>query len=872
MGRLDIRNLKCEYEITPLGVQNAHPLLSWQIFADEPVMQKAYRMVASSSETLLQQQVFDLWDTGRVEDVRTYGIAYGGKPLYSAERVYWAVKIWDQEGKESEFSEITWFETGLFEKREWKGVWLSFVGGMIGNGLLLRHYFETRQQEIARARAYVCCVGYYEFHLNGSIVGDKKLDPAPTDYSKTVLYTVYDITSAVRRGGNALGFILGTGFAGQPKILLQMNIEYVDGERQEIYTEYGTSWCVARGPITYNALYDGEDYDARMEKDGWDTPEYEETAILEHQRPEGWIMASVAEVPGGDYISEIMAPIQVCAVYKPRLIRIFDDGLKLYDVGKNITGWVEIDVIGESGTEITLSFSEVLNEKGELEKIPLRSARCEDHYILSGKMKGEKYEPRFTYHGFRYFTVRINGKADVQNLQAKFIHMSLRDSTSFYSDNDLLNAIAEAMRQTDACNFMGIPTDCPQRDERHGWTTDPTSNGEGAAYTFDVAGFFMKWTRDLYDTRNEEGYFADTAPYRWGGRPNDPQANIPVGMLLLLYQMYGNRREMEKHYDEVLKYVNCLLREAEDGMISRSPYGEWACPKEECFPEEHGPGANPRFVSYPFVSTTFFYHTLLQMQEMAGILKKNDGSYLRLLRETVRDKINRKYFNRETAQYDQGTQSANAMAVVLGLAEKEFIPAIVKNIVKDVESHKYHLTTGSVGTKAVIQALCENGYEDVVYKIMTNTTAPSFGYMIANGATTIWERWEADNDNNIMNSRNHPMFAQACVWFYKYLGGIRLKCDATGVQKLTLCPLIPEGITTVSVSMEILAGRVCSEWKREEGKVILTMEIPQNTVAEARILKKYGTAFGKFPPQERDDCFLFKLCAGRHIIEVKQEN
>lgn len=877
MSKIQIINLKCEYEVTPLGVQDANPLLSWQISADYPVTQKAYRIVASSSEELLKLNIFDLLDTGKIESSKSYGIPYNGRPLQSEERIFWAVKVWDQHGNESPYSEYSWFETGLFDKKEWKGVWLSFVGGMVGNGLLMRHFFETRDEKIIRARAYVCCVGYYEFHLNGQIIGEKKLDPAPTDCSKTVLYTAYDITADVRNGGNALGFILGTGFAGLPKILLQLNIDYADGERQEIYTEYGTSWCVARGPITYNALYDGEDYDARMEKDGWDAPEYEPTAVLEHQRPGGWIMASIVEDPGGERISEIMPPIQICDVFDPVLIRTFDDGTKIYNVGKNITGWVEIQVSGEAGSKVLLSFAEVLDENGRLEKTPLRSARCEDHYILRGKSDGEKYEPRFTYHGFQYFSIKTEGQVEVKRLQAKFVHMNLKDSTSFFCDNEILNKIADAMRQTDACNFMGIPTDCAQRDERHGWATDPTSNAEGAVYTYDLASFFIKWTRDLYDTRNEDGYFADTAPYRWGGRPNDPQANIPIGMLLLLYRMYGDQREMERHYDEVIDYINRLSRESEDWMISCSPYGEWACPKAECFPEEHGPGANPKYVSYSFVSTSYFYFTLLQMQEISDILGKNDTAYLTALAEVVRNKINEKYFDSDTAQYDQGTQSANAMAIMLGLAKKEYIPAIVKNIVDNLKNHDYHLTTGSVGTKAVIQALCDYGYEDVAYKVMTSTTSPSFGYMIVNGATTMWERWEADHDNNIMNSRNHPMFAQACIWFYKYLGGIQFCYDRTGAQKLILCPLVPEGLNHVKVTMESLSGPIQSEWQRNKDELIYTVEIPQNLETEVRILRKYGNISTILKEshlevvrcEETKEYVTYKICAGHYQMVIK---
>lgn len=878
MAKINVINLRCEYERTPLGIQDKNPLLSWQISSESPVVQSAYEIAVASRRELLEQHMYDMWDSGKVETSKSYGIVYDGKSLQSETRYFWMVRIWDRDGNVSEFSESSWFETGLFRKKEWKGEWLSFLGGMVGNGLLMRHYFEAEEKEIVRARAYVCCVGYYEFHLNGKIIGEKKLDPATTDTGKTVLYSVYDITSDVRNGANAIGFMLGTGFAGLPKILLQMNIDYADGERQQVYTKYGESWCVAKGPITYNALYDGEDYDARMERDGWDTPEYEERFILEYQRPGGWIMATIVEDPGGKRVGEIMPPIKVCEVFKPQLVQKFEDGTAVYDAQKNISGWVEIDVIGDSGAKVDLSFAEILDAEGRLEKTPLRTARCEDHYILRGKEEGECYEPRFTYHGFRYFSVKTEGNVEVRGLKAKFVHMDLAVNSTFTSDNEILNKIADAMRQTDACNFMGIPTDCAQRDERHGWMTDPTSNAEGAIYTYDLASFFIKWMRDVYDTRSKKGYFADTAPYRWGGRPNDPQANIAVYLPLILYRMYGDRREIERHYDEVLQYINYLLKEADDGMISRSPYGEWACPKAECFPEEYGPGANPRYVSFPFVSTMFFYHTLLQMQEMADILNKPDGSYLALLTETIKRKINQKYFNAGTAQYDQGTQSANAMAVMMGLAEEKDIPRIVENIVENLKAHDYHLTTGSAGTKAVIQVLCENGYEDVAYKVMTATTSPSFGYMIVNGATTMWERWEADHDNNIMNSRNHPMLAQACVWFYKYLGGVRVGYDRQGIQKVCVCPLIPEGLNQVKVGVDVMSGRVTSEWEKKDDAVVLTIEVPQNVETEAKILRKYGQVcesccltHAAFPVlNETEDSTVCQLGAGRYQFVLRK--
>ena len=283
------------------------------------------------------------------------------------------------------------------------------------------------------------------------------------------------------------GFVLGSGFAGFPRILVQINIEFADGHVQQEYTTYGESWVVARGPVTCNSIYDGEDYDARMERDGWDTLEYESRFILEYQRPNGWIMATVVEDPGGERVGLIMPPIRIKESYEPKLLNTLEDGTQIYDVGYNITGWVEIFVTGEAGNVVELSFAEALDKDGRLEKTPLRTARCEDHYILKENTGVQTWEPRFTYHGFQYFSVKTRGKVQVLKLRARFLHSDLKENACFTSDSELFNRIEDAMRRTDACNFMGVPTDCAQRDERHGWETDPTSHAESGAYLYDVS-------------------------------------------------------------------------------------------------------------------------------------------------------------------------------------------------------------------------------------------------------------------------------------------------------------------------------------------------------------------------------------------------
>lgn len=836
-------NLRCEYEKNPLGVQRIRPLLSWQFpekAASESGWQKAYQIVASSSEALLQEGIYDRWDSGVVESRRCYAVPYQGVEPKSGERIFWMVRIQDQSGVFSSFSKPAWFEMGLLEESDWKGNWMSFLGGLIGNGILMRYSFRCQPGKIVRARAYVCCVGYHELRINGRRIGDRLLDPAPTDYSKTVLYTAYDVTESLLPEDNVIGLILGTGWAGQPKVLVQLNIEYEDGSRQEEYTDWGIGWCVAKGPILYNSIYDGEDYDARLEKEGWDTPAYEPQFLKEHQRPGGWILATVVEDPGGRKTGALLPPIRIVRRSQPSCIGKLEDGSLLYDAGQNQTGWIRIQVSGAAGARVTLTFAEELTEQGTLNRTALRLARCQDNYILRGDKDVEEYAPRFTYHGFRYFTVQTQGDVKLHTLSVEFLHTDLHENARFHSDNPFFNRLSQVMKHTDACNLMGIPTDCSQRDERHGWTTDMTSRAEGCTYHYDMASFFEKWAGDIRDTQNKDGYFADTAPFRWGRRPCDPQVNTPVSLVLLLYRTYGNKRLMEESYEGLMRYVHALLKETEDLIISRTGFGEWACPREECYPEPYGAGAVSMHVTAALVSTAYLYLSISQLREMAQILGKKDVSYLTALMEDLRRKYNDRFFHPQTMQYDQGSQSANALSLDLGLASGKDVSGIVENILADIKSHNCHMTTGNMGTKALIEVLCRYGKEDTVYDLMMEKTSPSFGYMLDKGATTIWERWEADKDNDIMNSRNQPMLAAACVWFYKYLGGIQISMDQNGIQKLLIAPCVPDKMKQVQAGMDILNGPVSVSWTKEEAEFSLEVEIPFNTRAEVRIPEKCG--------------------------------
>jgi alpha-L-rhamnosidase len=823
--------LRCEFTENPLGVQSPAPLLSWRL--DRPGgRQGAYQIVAAPGPEALEAEDYSLWNTGKLSGADCCGAAYGGSPLTSGLRVWWKVRIWDEEDRASPWSGAAFFEMGLLCKSDWHGRWMSFLGGMIGNGILLRRDFNLEKRPV-HARAYVACMGYYEFRVNGAKIGDKLLDPAPSDYSKTVLYSVYDVSAALNRGLNVIGFMLGAGWAGLPKVLLQLNIRFEDGSGEEIVTDWGIGWMVARGPIVYNSIYDGEDYDARMEKDHWDSPEGREQYLREFQRPGGWILGTVVEDPGGELVGELMPPVRVTGRTPAVLLNTFSDGRELYDAGVNQSGWVRIRVSGGRGASVSLAFAEELTEDGELDTRALRSARCRDTYILRGDAGTEEYAPRFSYHGFRYVTLEKKGDVTVESLWAESVRSDLRQNAVFSCDNEFLNRLAAVMRHTDACNYFGMPTDCNQRDERFGWTTDTTSRIEASMYHFDLASFFDKWLRDVYDTQSEDGYFADSAPHRWGRRPCDPQVNTPALLPLLLYRFYGNRRALERCYGPLTRYIRALMIEADNFLISRTGFGEWACPKDECWPDEVGDGASSKNVSPAFVSTAYFFYSVSLTAETAEILgRRKEAEYYRSMASVIKRRFNDNFYNRETQSYDKNTQSANSLALSLGLAEEEYIPGVLRNIVNDLKERGNHVSTGNMGTRALIEVLCRHGLDDLAYEIMTVTTRPSLGYMLEQGATSLWERWEADSNNNVMNARNHPMFASCAVWFYKYLAGIGMEPDSAGFNRLLIAPHAPSQLRRVEAAMEIPAGTVRVSWTREAGLFTLRLRLPFNTTAK----------------------------------------
>lgn len=829
-----VSDLKCEYADNPIGVDVAHPRLSWVISSQQRgQMQTAYQILVASSKEKLNADEGDLWNTGKVVSDQSTQVPYHGKALSSRQRCYWKVKVWDMEGKPSNFSDTSAWEMGLLSPNDWKALWLGFTPGWDGRALYFRYDLDL-QKAVKRGRAYVAGLGYYELHINGVRVGDHVLDPGWTTFSKRVLYSTYDVGTLLKPGRNTVGVIVGNGWYGMPKLLLQIEITYTDDTQDQFYTHgylggEKEAWYVTCGPILNNSIYDGEVYDARLEKPGWDLPG---TALPKPaNRTEGWVPAHQVEPPGGRLVSQMINPIKIMNVRRPVKIDEPRPGVFVYDFGQNGAGWARLRVKGQRGVRVTLKFSELLFPDGTVNQENLIKAAARDIYVLKGGEE-EVWEPKFTYHGFRYVQVEgFPGRPKPRNLLVKVIRSSVQPNGVFKTSNELVNRINKMVWWTEASNLYSVPTDCPQRSERMGWLNDLTVRSEESVYNFNVSRFFTKFLYDIADTQIEDGSFTDTAPYKYGARPADP---VDASYLLLawfLYQHYGDTRVIAEHFDGFKAWTDFLASKTKDGIMTYGYYGDWSQPKAYSMPNSAVSKTTPRRL----MSTGFLYYCSRLVSKMADILGREDdkSKYDALARRTA-IAFNRKYFNSEVGAYGNNDESANSFALFLGLVPEKQVPRVVESLVKNVKAADVHLTTGNLCTKYLLEALTTHGRDDLAYEIVNQKTYPSWGFMLEKGATTLWERWE-DLTGPGMNSHNHPMMGSVGAWFYKYLAGIKADPQSAGFKKIIIKPHRAGDLTWVRAEYTSMYGVIRSAWSLEGKRFQLNLTVPVNVTATVYI-------------------------------------
>lgn len=861
----ELADLQCEYLVNPLGIDVLNPRLSWIMESERyGAAQSAYRIIAATSEMLLETEKPDLWDSGKVDSGKSIQIEYAGNLLQSGMKVFWKVRVWDENGKVLPWSETAVWEMGLLNENDWKAKWIGSQDVNLKEWKLPAPMFRNEidlQGKIKRARVYISGLGYYELYLNGEKVGDHVLSPNQTNYDKqkvekwnearvgnmstTVLYETFDITSNLKSGKNALGVMLGNGWYIQadrpgdsmlwyntPRFMAQFEIEFEDGNRQTIVTD--ETWKTDRSALIYNGLHSGEIYDARLEQPGWNYIGFNDSA---------WEHVVEVTPPSGKIKAQMSAPDRVIQTIRPVKITETDRKEYFYDLGKMISGWVKLRIEGSSGDTIKLRYFEE----------PGKSYGQTDTYILNGN-DVEIWEPRFTWHAFRY--VEVSGSKSelkIENIEGQVVNTDVRQSGNFICSDTLLNQIQKIYKATQLGNLHGgIPSDCPHR-ERRGYTGDGQISAKSAIYSFNMAAFYTKWLNDIGDAQNHQtGYVPNTAPYQDGGGGTAWGAAYVI-IPWYLYQYYGDVRILQEHYNGMKHWVEYMNNSLDkNGILANQGLGEWVPPDVVEIPED-------------FVNTCYYYHCCRLMGKISHVLDKSgEAGFYENLASNAADVIYKNWFDKSGPNFSIGRQGANELALGLEIARQQDKQSVFQNLVENVMKNKIHFDTGILATPLLLEILTENGRADLAHTLMSQRDFPSFGHMIENDATTIWETWQGDM------SHSHPMFGSVTAWFYQYLAGISPVDKYPGFKQFQIKPFPVASLGFVEAVYPCPYGRIESGWEWNDDDFQLTVKIPANTSAIVHVLalnENSVTANGK-PVEQNPYIRMIKMEGQNAVYEV----
>ncbi|MEA5117124.1 MAG: family 78 glycoside hydrolase catalytic domain [Propionicimonas sp.] len=710
-------------------------------------------------------------------------------------------------------------EVALLEPADWEAVWVGWPSSAAAGAQYFRYEFEVPAQAID-ARLYVAAVGLVEAWVNGVRVGEDVLEPAITDSSRTVPYRAEDVTRLMHPGRNVLGLVGTSGLAGRLAVLAQLEVRTNHGRQVETTGNDGLGhlWHVAAGPVTEASIYDGETYDSRLESSCWCTAVDEPWGAMRRLGH-----ACAVDPPAGRLVLEELEPIRVVALRLPASVDRLGPTAWVVDFGQNTSGWCRIRVDLPSGLQLCLRYAELTNPDGTVNQENLRSARAIDTYISNGSPAW--WEPQWTYHGFRY--VQIEGIADAPEIEMRIVRNAVAPTVEFSCNDPRLNALERAVRYTEASNFHGIPTDCPQRDERMGWLNDLTVRAETSVYAFSTNLLLAKFVDDIADTQDAAGAIADTAPFRLGSRPADPVALCYALIPLLLYRHYGNDRPLRKHLDGIRAWCDYLDRRSRNGLVDYSHYGDWAAPEANLDTTDDG---FPRSADTPggFMSASHYVATRRALAELARVAGRDDvavESDQAAQRATA--VINAVFADGNG--YCGGSQAANATALYFDLVPHHHRQTTLTALTEDVQS-RGRLTTGNLATKYLLEVLAGNSHADLAMQLVQRREYPGWLYMLDHQATTIWERWE-ERSGTGMNSHNHPMFGTVGAWLYRRLAGLRLDDRAVAFSRILVDPLTTTPVSRASIEVDTVRGKAAVAWVCRDGEVSLDIIVPSGATA-----------------------------------------
>ncbi len=845
----DLKGFRVSRMTEPAGIVRTAQF-SWQTSSKKPnVRQTAYRLRVATSKADLQARRNLLWDSERTESDESVAVPYQGRRLPYQSRIYWQVEVWLNTGEHLK-SPVQTFLTGLKHFSE-QALWIGaddadkIVTGDDGSRDLparyLRHTF-TIDSNVKRAILYVSGLGYGSTYINNKPVSPDIFGTLQTDYTKTVYYNTYDVTDLLRRGSNAIGSVLGNGYVlgfnkscvsyGLPRLRAQLVVET---DRDTLTVVTGTDWKVTTdGPIQRNHLYNGERYEAARQMDDWTLPSFDDSR---------WQQARQLQAPTGVVQPQPSPCMRIQKELQPQSIRRTADGRYIIDMGQNMVGQLRVRLFGNEGVPVIIRYAELLepNDPDRLYVANLRSAKCTDTYIPA--QDGTfTYQPQLTYQGFRFVEISgIEKEPRLKDITGCVIYDQMADQGTFWCDNELLNKLHQNAYWGIIGNYHGMPTDCPQRDERMGWMGDHVMGCYGENMLLDNGALYYKWLQDVWDTQDDEGLIADVAPGFWVVRQKDVAWEaLSVYATYMLFRRYNDINAVLKYYPFLQTYMRYLDRNLKDGIVSTNCWGDWCMPPER--PELIHSQDPARKTDGSLISSAMYYSMLIMMGHMAEQLGiEADRANFEKQRQKLKEDYNRHFYHPETASYSNNTVTANLLSLEFGLVPEGDEERVLQNIV-DVtrDTYRDHVSCGVLGMQHLMTCLTRRGHLDQAMRIILQKDYPSFGYMIEKGATTIWELWNGDTADPAMNSANHVMLlGDVLIWMYGDLAGIRQSANSRAYKELDMYISMPEGMDHVRATHETPYGTVSSEWWRTEVGVTWKVDIPANSSARIHVPSGY---------------------------------
>jgi alpha-L-rhamnosidase len=839
---LNVEGLLCEYQTNPLGIDVSIPRLSWKLIsARRDLVQTSYELRVSTDPGNSKP----LWQSGKVPSDQSVNVPYGGPALQSRQRYYWQVRSWDNDGNCSPWSETNSWEMGLLAPSEWIAKWIRAdikEDSALGPANMLRKTF-VLSKTIQSARLYVTCHGLYEVHINGGRVGNDYLTPGWTSYNKRIQYQVYDVTALLKNGNNAIGVTLGDGwyrgligfngnknfYGDKLALLLQLEVISSDGTRETITSD--GSWKSSTGPIRMSEIYLGETYDARLEKPDWNNANFNDT---------DWSGVKVIHAPNDDLIASYSPPIRKHETFHPLKIFKTPKGETVVDFGQNLVGWVQLKVKGNAGDSVVLKHAEVLDSQGNFYTDNLRSAKQEVKYILKGGNE-EVFEPHFTYFGFRYVLVEgYPGELTGESLTAIALYSDLQQTGTFSCSNTLINQLYHNIQWGQKGNFLDIPTDCPQRDERLGWTGDAQVFSRTGALNMNVCTFFTKWLKDLAADQHADGSVPyvipnclDTSSAASAGW-SDASTIIPWNM----YLAYGDKRILEQQYSSMKAWVGYVEGKCRKYLWNSGfHFGDWLFYR----PDDDNDGRSAVTDKYLIAQAFFAHSTRLLLQTAQVLGKQEDVKRYSDLLEHVTSAFLNEYVT-PNGRLASNTQTAYVLALHFDLLPEALRQQAAERLVENIHDYGNHLTTGFLGTPYLCDVLSRFGYSDVAYTLLLQDTYPSWLYPVKMGATTIWERWDGIKPDGTfqtpgMNSFNHYAYGSIGEWMFRIVAGIDIDPSGPGYKRIRIAPHPGGNLTEAKAELETLYGTIKSSWRLSTGVITVNVTIPANTTAEILLPK-----------------------------------